>query len=210
MIPASEPRTREEMIARAKDARSRLGRPPVEQKPVRLKPLKTCAKAYAAAMREASEAEAMAIRASRTRATLEAAEEFRHRQHQILLMQLAATGTDPVPERPIPTRYVRSADLAKFVVKVTGIDFETIASPQRHAEISTVRQVLAWAMVELGGKSMMQTGRHLGGRDHTTILHAKRKVDKARREAGIEIDRNNWPDTVLAVLRSFCPVMAGR
>jgi chromosomal replication initiator protein len=70
-----------------------------------------------------------------------------------------------------------------------GLSTEELLSRARTARIAWPRQVAMYLARELTGESLPAIGRHFGGRDHTTILHAWRRTtarmadDNASREA---------------------------
>ncbi len=53
---------------------------------------------------------------------------------------------------------------------------EELISPSRAARIIWPRQVAMYLARELTGESLPAIGRHFGGRDHTTVLHAWRRT----------------------------------
>lgn len=53
---------------------------------------------------------------------------------------------------------------------------DDLASPKRNKSIVEARQAAAWLMKSLTGQSLSSIGRHLGGRDHSTILHSCQRV----------------------------------
>jgi hypothetical protein len=59
-----------------------------------------------------------------------------------------------------------------------GVSLEALMSADRHANVAHVRQVCAW-MLRQRPMSWCAIGRMLH-RDHTTIIHAVRKVDAER------------------------------
>jgi chromosomal replication initiator protein len=70
-----------------------------------------------------------------------------------------------------------------------GLSTEELLSTARTARIAWPRQVAMYLSRELTGESLPSIGRHFGGRDHTTVLHAWRRTtariaaDAASREA---------------------------
>ena len=64
-----------------------------------------------------------------------------------------------------------------------GWALNTIMGPQRRQEVVRVRQLLMWEISEKFPLSLPQIGRMFGGRDHTTVLHAIRRVEKLRKVA---------------------------
>jgi chromosomal replication initiator protein len=70
-----------------------------------------------------------------------------------------------------------------------GLSSEELLSSSRTARIAWPRQVAMYLSRELSGESLPAIGRHFGGRDHTTVLHAWRRTktriaeDPSAREA---------------------------
>jgi chromosomal replication initiator protein len=70
-----------------------------------------------------------------------------------------------------------------------GLSSEELLSTARTARIAWPRQVAMYLARELTSESLPSIGRHFGGRDHTTVLHAWRRTtariatDDASREA---------------------------
>jgi chromosomal replication initiator protein len=57
-----------------------------------------------------------------------------------------------------------------------GLTPEELLSSSRTAQIAWPRQVAMYLARELTGESLPSIGRHFGGRDHTTVLHAWRRT----------------------------------
>lgn len=72
---------------------------------------------------------------------------------------------------------LRGADCLRIVSQITRLRQSDIAGPSRTQTVVRARQITAWLLVNRAGKSLPEAGRFLGGRDHTTILHACRRVD---------------------------------
>jgi chromosomal replication initiator protein len=70
-----------------------------------------------------------------------------------------------------------------------GLSTDELVSSSRTARIAWPRQVAMYLSRELTGESLPAIGRHFGGRDHTTVLHAWRRAsarvvsDDSSREA---------------------------
>lgn len=64
-----------------------------------------------------------------------------------------------------------------------GWSFNTIIGSQRRYPVVRVRQKLMWEVSEKFKLSLPQIGRMFGGRDHTTVLHAIRKVEATTQRA---------------------------
>lgn len=76
--------------------------------------------------------------------------------------------------------FTDGASILRIVVKHTGVTLVDLASDRRRASLVRVRQVACWLMRHHTLLSFPQIGAKLGGRDHTTILHAVRKIDGLR------------------------------
>lgn len=84
---------------------------------------------------------------------------------------------------PIPTPEIDYIGRTLDVVSAdSGISIEALLSPIRTREVVAVRQKAIYLANSLSGKSLPEIGRRFGGRDHTTVLHAVRKM-RARRDS---------------------------
>ena len=54
---------------------------------------------------------------------------------------------------------------------------EEIVGQSRRKNIAEARQVVAYLSRKILDMPLNSVGLHLGGRDHTTIMHAERKVE---------------------------------
>jgi chromosomal replication initiator protein len=92
--------------------------------------------------------------------------------------------TAPSAGRPRSIAEIQAAACDHF-----GLSAEELLSSARTARISWPRQVAMYLSRELTGESLPAIGRHFGGRDHTTVLHAWRRTsariasDEASRRA---------------------------
>lgn len=66
-----------------------------------------------------------------------------------------------------------------------GVTYLDLISDRRGRAIARPRQVAMWLARHLTVHSIPEIGRYFGGRDHTTVLHALKVVEKAV-EAGDE------------------------
>jgi DNA-binding CsgD family transcriptional regulator len=57
-----------------------------------------------------------------------------------------------------------------------GVDYSLLVSPSRKKELVDIRDLVVFILREYAGMSYQAIGRLLGGRDHTTIMHAYNKV----------------------------------
>jgi len=60
------------------------------------------------------------------------------------------------------------------VAEVFGVSVGEMLSDRRFRNLTSARQVAAHLIHEVTSRSLPQIGADLGGRDHTTILHALR------------------------------------
>jgi chromosomal replication initiator protein len=58
-----------------------------------------------------------------------------------------------------------------------GVSPEELLSTSRSARVAWPRQLAMYLARELTGESLPAIGRHFGGRDHTTVLHAWRRTN---------------------------------
>ncbi|MDR0942064.1 MAG: chromosomal replication initiator protein DnaA [Holosporales bacterium] len=66
--------------------------------------------------------------------------------------------------------------IQRKVCEFYSVKLSDLNSPKRHKELTTARQVAMYLCKELTTKSLPEIGRKFGGRDHTTVIHAVRKV----------------------------------
>lgn len=69
-----------------------------------------------------------------------------------------------------------------------GFTYDEIVGPRRYRELIIPRQTIMWEIRNIvkPSASLMEISRHFGDRDHSTILHALRKI-QAMKDRG-EID----------------------
>ena len=71
---------------------------------------------------------------------------------------------------------ISAEDIINRVADLTNIRTDDIVGPSRRKEIAEARQISVYLCRELLGLSLSTIGMHFGGRDHTTALHACKKV----------------------------------
>jgi len=82
---------------------------------------------------------------------------------------------EPAPEVTI-TR-IQEAVSQRF-----GVTIEELVSPRRSQAVAYPRQVAMYLSRELTDASLPLIGKEFGGRDHTTVIHAKDKITRLIRE----------------------------
>jgi len=71
-------------------------------------------------------------------------------------------------------------EIVALVAKTYGMPQAQLRSQTRRQSVVAARAMVAFLARELAGASYDQIGRALGGRDHTTIIHSYRKIDRNR------------------------------
>jgi chromosomal replication initiator protein len=74
---------------------------------------------------------------------------------------------------------VRIEDIQKLVAARYNVSRADILSERRTAAVVKPRQIAMYLSKALTLRSLPEIGRRFGGRDHTTVLHAVRKIEKA-------------------------------
>ncbi|QFY89308.1 chromosomal replication initiator protein DnaA [Magnetovirga frankeli] len=89
-------------------------------------------------------------------------------------------------------KLVTIGNIQKTVAEFYGIRTSDLSSNSRSRNIARPRQIAMALSRELTNQSMPEIGKSFGGRDHTTVLYAVRKVDELRGEnSRIDEDYNN-------------------
>src|SRR5262245_6052007 len=72
--------------------------------------------------------------------------------------------------------------IQETVVERFGLSLDELCGDKRSQNIVYPRQVAMYLSRELTDSSLPKIGRHLGGRDHTTVIHATSKIARLIRE----------------------------
>ena len=72
---------------------------------------------------------------------------------------------------------VRIEEIQKLVATHFNVSRSDMLSARRTANVVRPRQIAMYLSKLLTPRSLPEIGRHFGGRDHTTVLHAVRKID---------------------------------
>jgi len=80
-------------------------------------------------------------------------------------------------------RAISIEDIQKKIASYFNINIREMSSSKRSKNIAYPRQVAMYASKELTTMSLPEIGRNFGGRDHTTVLHAVRKIKRLRDES---------------------------
>jgi chromosomal replication initiator protein len=105
-----------------------------------------------------------------------------------LLAQATLTGTTVTVEtaeaairdlvRNREPKRVKIEDIQKLVASRYNVSRSDILSERRTAAVVRPRQIAMYLSKVLTLRSLPEIGRRFGGRDHTTVLHAVRKIEK--------------------------------
>jgi chromosomal replication initiator protein len=74
-------------------------------------------------------------------------------------------------------RRVKIDDILRVVMKHFGVNRGDLLSSRRNRSIVRPRQIGMYLAKSLTSRSLPEIGRRFGGRDHTTVLHAIRKIE---------------------------------
>ncbi|MCL4768508.1 MAG: chromosomal replication initiator protein DnaA [Hyphomicrobiaceae bacterium] len=77
----------------------------------------------------------------------------------------------------IEPRRIKIEDILKVVSRHFGVSKGDILSQRRHRSVVWPRQIGMYLAKQLTSRSLPEIGRRFGNRDHTTVLHAIRKID---------------------------------
>ncbi len=77
-------------------------------------------------------------------------------------------------------RKVTIEEIIRKVADHYNLRMTDILSPRRARSVARPRQVAMFLSKSLTSKSLPEIGRKFGGRDHTTVIHAVRKVEELR------------------------------
>jgi len=92
----------------------------------------------------------------------------------------------------VQKRMVSLENIQKVVADYYHIRASEMQSKRRNRNVARPRQMAMALTKELTRHSLPEIGEAFGGRDHTTVLHACRQIEKLRREsAQIEEDYRN-------------------
>jgi len=80
----------------------------------------------------------------------------------------------------VQNRQISVENIQKTVADFYGIKVADMYSKKRPANIARPRQIAMYLAKELTQKSLPEIGELFGGRDHTTVLHAVRKIADER------------------------------
>ncbi len=104
---------------------------------------------------------------------------FNHKEVSIELARDALRDLLAIQNRQISVENIQKTVADYYKIKVADM-----YSKKRPASIARPRQIAMYLAKELTQKSLPEIGELFGGRDHTTVLHAVRKVAAERQQLG--------------------------
>jgi len=79
--------------------------------------------------------------------------------------------------RPQEPKRVKIEDIQRTVARQYNVSRSDLLSSRRTANVVRPRQIAMYLAKSLTLRSLPEIGRRFGGRDHTTVLHAVRKIE---------------------------------
>ncbi|MCZ2328032.1 DNA polymerase III subunit beta [Bartonella sp. F02] len=101
----------------------------------------------------------------------------------VVLTSKLIDGVFPEYQRVIPTtrlgesKRIRIEEIQRAVARHYNVSKQDLLSNRRTRTVVKPRQVAMYLAKILTPHSLPEIGRHFGGRDHTTVLHAVRKIE---------------------------------
>ncbi len=87
---------------------------------------------------------------------------------------------------------IKIDDILKIVGRHYNVAKADLLSPRRSRTVVVPRQIGMYLAKKLTSRSLPEIGRRFGGRDHSTVLHAVRKIDEQ-----VRVDENMAKDVAL-------------
>jgi chromosomal replication initiator protein len=79
------------------------------------------------------------------------------------------------------TRHISITDIIEVVTRHFDVRLADLQSKRRSQSITEPRQICMYLARNLTKHSLEEIGGHLGGRDHTTVMHGCSKINEAQR-----------------------------
>jgi chromosomal replication initiator protein len=96
-------------------------------------------------------------------------------------------------------RRITIDEIQKRVCEHFRIRTAEMVSARRAREVARPRQIAMYLAKQLTPRSLPEIGRRFGGRDHTTVIHAVRQIEKLR---GLDTEIDNDVRTLMRALES--------
>jgi chromosomal replication initiator protein len=89
------------------------------------------------------------------------------------------TADEAIASRTAPgDRRITVEEIQRKTAEFYKLDLRELHSPRRARRVARPRQVAMYLARELTSRSLPDIGRRFGGRDHTTVLHACRRIEE--------------------------------
>jgi len=96
-----------------------------------------------------------------------------------ITLDMAQTALDGQVD--LGTRHIRISDIIDTVSRHFNVRLADLQSQKRSQSIAEPRQICMYLARQLTKHSLEEIGGHLGGRDHTTVMHAYAKIEELRK-----------------------------
>ncbi len=77
----------------------------------------------------------------------------------------------------VEPRRIKIEDILRIISRHFGVSKGDLLSQRRHRSVVWPRQIGMYLAKQMTHRSLPEIGRRFGGRDHTTVLHAIRKIE---------------------------------
>ncbi len=108
---------------------------------------------------------------------------------------------------------VTAATIMAVTAAYYAVSMEDLCGSSRSRQLVTARQIAMYLCREMTDLSLPKIGQHFGGRDHTTVMHANRKIRELMGERRAHLQpghRADQPDPPAVALTSRSRAPAGR
>ena len=93
-------------------------------------------------------------------------------------LELAQTALNG--QAALAAKHISITDIIEVVTRHFGVRLAELQSKKRSQSITLPRQICMYLARNLTKHSLEEIGGHLGGRDHTTVMHACSKIEAAK------------------------------
>ncbi|WP_346328940.1 chromosomal replication initiator protein DnaA [Iodidimonas sp. SYSU 1G8] len=94
-------------------------------------------------------------------------------------------------------RRVSISEIQRHVAEYFNVRLSDLLSARRARAVARPRQVAMYLSKQLTSRSLPEIGRKFGGRDHTTVMHAVRRIEELREtDSGLDQDIENLRRTL--------------
>jgi chromosomal replication initiator protein len=77
-------------------------------------------------------------------------------------------------------RYITASDCVAVACRQFNVEAREVLSQRRSLPAARARQAAMWLAKQLTPRSYPEIGRLIGNRDHSTAMHAVRRIDELR------------------------------